>query len=212
MRPGENPGAHQKAGISHTWMCLDWKRRGIIPSEKHCREMELLGHSLEDRWTKGFLSTKATMLIFCFVGFNESVSFLKDKWDYKNVLDSDTYFSSWQKKKKAWKDQNTQRGHNNCVNNWHVFPGFSVTLQMGTVLTCLIYNKINVHHISLPLVTQLSLLDLQNSLSHEFTCALTPGVRFETWEENMLQLIVPTNSHGHPQWRSDLGSETPINI
>lgn len=28
----------------------------------------------------------------------------------------------------------------------------------------------------------------------------------------MLQLIVPTKSHGHPQWRSDLGSEIPINI
>lgn len=57
MRPWENPGAHEKAGIAHTWMCLDWKRRGIIPSEKHCREMELLGLSSEQGWTKGFLST-----------------------------------------------------------------------------------------------------------------------------------------------------------
>lgn len=46
-------------------------------SEKHFREIQLLGHSSEERGTKGFLSTKATMLISVFVGFKETVSFFE---------------------------------------------------------------------------------------------------------------------------------------
>lgn len=132
MRPWENPGAHQKAGISHTWMCLDWKRRGIIPSEKHCREMELLGLSSEEGWTKGLLSTKATMLVSGSAGFNERVSFLKDKCDYKNILDSESYFSSWQKK-----THGKTRIHKGLtitvLTTDSSSPGFNITLQTGTV-------------------------------------------------------------------------------